>query len=130
MTPTPSRVAFTPTAVEGGASAAGCVVTPDRLELVKDSGPSVVIPCETIARYGRPVALQRLLHRSKLRRRWVPVGERDWCQPEGQQFFRFFTDPPLVLTLPEDRHLGYGDTLFARITAVLAEGGFSTYDLG
>ena len=129
MTPTARSVVFTPTAVEGIASVTSCVVTPERLELIRDHEPPVIIPFETIARYRRPVALQRLLHRARVLRTLVPVGERDWCQPDGQPFFRFFTDPPLVLRLSEDRHLGYGHTLFARLQAVLVQGGFSTYDL-
>lgn len=129
MKPASPSVEFTPVAVDGVERVASCLVMPERLQLTLTDGGRVDVMFEGIARFPRPERLWRALHRLGLRRARVPVGERDWCQPEGRQFFRFFTKPPLVLYLPEDRHLGYGSTVFARIQETLARGGFGTHDL-
>src|SRR5262249_7364910 len=71
------------------------------------------------------------LARRGWRRRWLPVGERDWFHPPSERFFRFYTEPPVVVYLPdEDPSLDGCSSLFGRIRGLIRVGGFQTWDLG
>jgi hypothetical protein len=124
-----AAVEFAPVAVEGASGVTSCRITPEAVFLGHGEAELRRVQLESIARYRSPAAWWRLIHRLGLSRRPRPVGERDWCQPEGHQFFRFFTDPPLVIYLPAQPDAPYGETLFARIRETLWRGGFCTDDL-
>jgi hypothetical protein len=121
-------VEFTPVAVEGASGVTTCRITPDEVVLGRGHSQPIRVPLESIAEY-RWRAWSRMTKRLGLGGKLHPVGERDWCQPEGRPFYRFFTQPPLVVYLPAAPRASYGDTLFARINETLSMGGFSTHDL-
>ncbi len=102
---------------------------PDRLELVSE-GRVVTVIFDAIAEWPWPRALRRLLGRVGLRPRFLPVGERDWFHGPRDRFVRFFTTPPLVVYMPDERGVEYEHTCFRRLQDVIALGGFTTYDLG
>lgn len=63
--------------------------------------------------------------------RWLPVADRDWFHPPANRFFRFYSDPPLVIYMPTDEAAGpYADTYFVGIRQIIHFGGFHTFDLG
>lgn len=63
--------------------------------------------------------------------RGLSVGDRDWFHPPSRRFFRFFTDPPITIYMPDEpRETNYGDTLVRRVQDVMSLGGFTTFDLG
>jgi hypothetical protein len=127
--PTPP-LRFIPSRVEGLSAVTEAAVYPDRLEL-HTSGGWVIYRFEEIARWPWPAALWRRLARLGWRPRWLPVGERDWFRPPRERFFRFDTEPPLVVYLPDEHpETEYNSTLFRRVQDVMRTGGFSTYDLG
>jgi len=65
------------------------------------------------------------------RSRWLSVGSRDWFHPPSNRFFRFRTQPPVVVYTPDEpREIAYGSTLFRRVQDVMLKGDFSTWDLG
>ena len=129
MTDGAAVVEFAPVAVEGVSGVTSCRITPETVVLGDGGTELRRVQLESIARYPSPVAWWKLIHRLGFSRRPRPVGERDWCLPEGKQFFRFFTDPPLVIYLPAQPDASYGETLFARIRETLWRGGFCTDDL-
>ena len=50
-----------------------------------------------------------------LRPDFLMVGERDWFHPPSERFFRFFTDPPVVVFMPDEQaDTEYGSTIFRR----------------
>lgn len=62
---------------------------------------------------------------------WPSVADRDWFHPPAERFFRFYTDPPITVFLPnEPRETSYRETTFRRVQDVLMVGGFTTFDLG
>ena len=59
------------------------------------------------------------------------VADRDWFHPPSGRFFRFFTEPPVTVYMPDEPpDTSYGQTMFRRVQDVLAAGGFGTFDLG
>ncbi len=123
-------VQFVPSRVDGLADVTEVAVYPDRLELVSE-GRQISVRLTDIAAWPRPAFLWRRLARLGWRPSWLPVGERDWFHPPSKRYFRFYTQPPIVIYLPDEpAETDYGSTLFRRIQAVLLEGGFNTWDLG
>lgn len=122
---------FVPSAVEGLQAVTEAVIFPDRLELLSE-GQWVIIRFLTIARWHRGGWLYRLLALLGFRVRGSPsIAARDWFHPPAERFFRFYTSPSLKLYMPDEpQELSYGETLFRRVQDVLAQGGFSTDDLG
>jgi hypothetical protein len=123
---------FVPSAVEGLPSVTVVVIFPDRIEFFSD-GHCVVIRYLDIARWhGWGGWFYRRLGRLGWRvRGWPSIGDRDWFHPPSGRFFRFFTEPPITVYMPdESRSIEYGQTMFRRLQNVLAAGGFCTYDLG
>jgi hypothetical protein len=122
---------FVPSAVEGLPAVTEVAVFPDRLELLSE-GKWVVIRFLDIARWYRRGWLYRPLARLGLGvRGWPSVADRDWFHPPAARFFRFFTQPPLTVYMPDEPpETSYGQTMFRRVQDVLAEGGFGTFDLG
>jgi hypothetical protein len=115
---------FVPSRVDGLPSVTEIAVFPDRLELLSE-GRWVVIRLDEIAAWPRPRWLWRLR-----RPCFLPVGERNWFRAPPDRFFRFFTGPPITVYMPDKKGVEYGATCFRRLQDVLAEGGFTTYDLG
>ena len=118
---------FAPVRVEGATGVLEVAVWPDRIELLSGLGGRVVRLVD-IARFPRPRFVWRLAFRLGLRPKWLPVGERDWCKPRGQQYFRFYTSPPLTVFVPASEVEEYGSSVFRRIQEVLRSGGFHTVD--
>lgn len=58
------------------------------------------------------------------------VADRDWFHPPQNRFFRFYTDPPMTVYMPSNETVGYEDSFFFRIQAVIGCGGYETFDLG
>jgi hypothetical protein len=120
---------FTPSRVDGLRGVTEVAVYPDRLELLAE-GRWVSFRFAEIAAWPRPRLLWKWLSRLGRPVR-LPVGERDWFHPPAERFFRFFTEPPIVVYLPDEPEgTDYGRTLFRRVQDVMEEGGFWTYDLG
>jgi hypothetical protein len=121
---------FIPSRVEGLPGVTEAAVYPDRLELLS-GGRWVSFPFADIARWPRPAWLWRRLARLGWRPRWLPVGQRDWFHPPSERFFRFYTQPPIVVYMADEPwDTDYGSTLFRRVQDVMLEGGFNTWDLG
>jgi hypothetical protein len=122
---------FVPSAVQGLPTVTEMAVFPDRLELLS-AGVLVDIRFLKIARWYRLGWLYRPLARLGLGVRGRPsVADRDWFHPPSERFFRFFTEPPLTVYLPDEPpDTSYGQTMFRRVQSVMAVGGFSTFDLG
>jgi hypothetical protein len=121
---------FVPSRVEGLADVTDVTVYPDRLEFVS-RGRQVSFRLADIAVWPRPAFLWRRLGRLGWRPHWLPVGERDWFHPPSERFFRFYTEPRIIVYMPDEpEETDYGSTLFQRVQDVLREGGFNTWDLG
>lgn len=121
---------FVPSRVEGLLDVTEVVVRRGQLELLS-SGTWIVIRFADIAEWPRPRWLWRVLARFGRPPSWLPVGERDWFHPPPDRFIRFFSNPRIVVYMaaePED--VNYAETLFYRVKAVMARGGFTTWDLG
>jgi hypothetical protein len=121
---------FVPSAVDGLSAVTEVAVFSDRLELLSE-GKWVVVHFLDIARWYRRKWLYAPLARLGWVRGWPSVGDRDWFHPPAGRFFRFFTEPPLTVYMPDEpADTSYGQTLFRRIQDVMAAGGYRTCDLG
>lgn len=122
---------FVPSAVEGLPDVTEVVVHPDRLELLS-AGEWVVIRFVEIARWYRSEWLYRSMIRLGLGvRGWPSVADRDWFHPPAERFFRFYTDPPITVFMPDEPpELRYGENTFRKVQDKLGHGGFGTFDLG
>jgi hypothetical protein len=121
---------FVPSRVEGLPSVTEATVFPDRLELLS-AGERVVIRFFDIARWHCCGWLYRPLACLGWMRGGPMVADRNWFHPPSGRFFRFFTDPPVTVYMPDEpAGTSYGQTLFRRVQDVLAAGGFHTFDLG
>jgi len=58
------------------------------------------------------------------------VADRDWFQAPPDRYFRFYTDPPMTVYMPEDDTLNYEESVFFRVQAVILAGGYESYDVG
>ena len=115
---------FVPSRVEGLPDVSEVAIYPDRLEL-QSAGKWVVFRFTDLARWPRPAWLRRLLFRAGWRPRWLPVADRDWFHLPRDRFFAFYTRPPVIVYLTDDDPgVGYDETLFRRIQAVIGAGGF------
>jgi hypothetical protein len=125
-----SHLRFVPSRVDGVASVTEAAVFPDRLELLSE-GKWVVIRFLDTARWYRHAWLYRPLAWLGWVGGYPSVADRDWFHPPRDRFFRFYTNPPITLYMPDElASLSYGETMFRRVQNVLTVGGFSTFDLG
>jgi hypothetical protein len=121
---------FAPSRVEGLSSVTKVTVFPDRLELLSD-GQRIAIRFLDISRWYRNGWLWRPLARLGWIRERPCVADRDWFHPPSGRFFKFYTEPPLVVYMPDEpADIGYEQTMFRRVQDVIGLGGFRTYDLG
>lgn len=66
-----------------------------------------------------------------IRRRPMCIADRDWFHAPPDRFFRFYTTPPLTISMPVDDAQDWESSCFARIESIIhAEGRFTTADLG
>jgi hypothetical protein len=125
-----SPFVFVPSRVEGLNQVLRATIYPDRLELQSDQGTKVIRFAE-IAQWPLPHWLWKLLFPLGIRPKWLPVADRDWFHAPADRFFRFNSDPPIVVFMPHDEPRDtYAETCFVRIQQVIAAGGFHTSDLG
>ena len=128
MTP---NLRFIPSRMEGLSSVNEVAVFADRIELSCEVGEVVTHRFADIARWPRPRALWRLLHRLGIGPKCPPVADRDWFHAPTEMFFEFYTEPRMRVFMPiEETKEPYGASHFARLQGVLAAGGFQTVDLG
>ena len=121
---------FVPSNVEGLPYVTEVAVFPDRLELLS-AGQWVVIRFLDIARWYRRGWLYRPLARLGWISGYPSVGDRDWFHPPSGRFFRFFTEPPVTVYMPDEpAETSYSQTIFRRVQDVMGPGGFGTNDLG
>lgn len=130
-TPSKDTVRFVPTTVEGLPSVAEVVVFSNRLELLSE-GNWVVIRFIDIARWYRRGWLYRPLAWLGMGvRGWPSVADRDWFHPPSGRLFRFYSVPQATIYLPDEPpDTSYGHTIFRQVQDVMAQGGYSTFDLG
>jgi hypothetical protein len=121
-------VPFCPSRVEGLPAVSEVVVFPDRMALVSDGRP-VIVRFADIARWPRPRWLARL-GKWLGRRPWLPVADRDFFHAPPDRFFRFDTNPRLVVYMPVADSDSRSASCFAAVQNVLGAGGFDTFDLG
>jgi hypothetical protein len=123
-------IGFTPSRAEGWPDVSEVIFYPDHLEVCTE-GRWVKVHFEAIGRRpeGRLVsALKRFAGRKPAP---AMVGEKDWFHAPPERWMRFFTSPPLTISMPADEITGpYGETYFYRIQDVLATGGYWLNDLG
>ena len=128
MSEVPRSVQFTPSRVEGLPAVSGVIVFSDRMELTSE-GRLVTVRFAGIAKWPRPRWLARL--RKRLGRgMWLPVADRDFFHAPPDRFFRFYTDPPVVVYIPVEDSYSPHAGCFAAVKQVLGAGGFDTFDLG
>jgi hypothetical protein len=121
---------FVPSRVDGLPTVVDATLYPDRLEL-RSANDCLVLWFDEIAQWPRPARLWRMLSKIRIRAKWLPVGERDWFHPPRDRYFRFFTNPPITVYMPEEpASTGYESTVFVRAQEVMRRGGFATFDLG
>ncbi|MDF1816766.1 MAG: hypothetical protein P1V20_31475 [Verrucomicrobiales bacterium] len=122
-------IAFSPAGVEGVQAVTEVVIHFDRVVFHgKNNSEQQFLFCEM--NNGRS---------SKIRPWWksfLPkpeggiVGEREFCKPPGEQYFRWFTSPQITTYTPPDADdVSYDQTLFYRIHEVMSQGPFRTLDL-
>lgn len=123
---------FVPSAVDGLSSVSEVILFSDRLEALSEDR-LVVIRFLDIARWYR---IGGYFHRLFARwgwgvYGWPSVADRDWFHPPAERFFRFFTNPPITIYLPdESSETPYAQTIFRRVQDIIALDGFGTQDLG
>src|SRR4051794_33709197 len=106
---------FVPSSVEGLPDVTEAAVFPDRLEL-PSAGDWVVIRFRDIARWYRRGWLYRPLARLGCVRGYPSVADRDWFHPPPGRFFRFYTEPPITVYMPDEpADLGHRQTMFRRV---------------
>jgi hypothetical protein len=128
--PVPPGLRFVPSRVEGLADVDEVLVYPDRLELGIRGGRKVVRFAD-IARWPQPAWLWKRLFAIGIRPRWLPVADRDWCHAPAERFFRFYTDPPLVLCMPASEPANRAEgTCFDQLRVIVHSSGYHTFDLG
>lgn len=121
---------FVPSRVEGLPSVTEVALLPDRLKLLS-AGATVVVRFADIARWQRGGWLMRPLARLGWVRGSPAVADRDWFHPPSGRFFRFYTDPPVTVYMPDEpADTTDGQTLFRRVQEAIAAGGYGTFDLG
>jgi hypothetical protein len=121
-------IRFVPSRVEGTSPVDEVAVHPNRLELVRQAERAVIRYVD-IARWPRPRLFWNLAFLIGCKLRWLPVADRDFQRP-GERFFRFYTNPPIVIFMPHDEKPGpYPQTWFFRIRQTIETGGFHTFDL-
>ena len=121
---------FSPSKVEGLPCVTEVAVFPGRIELLT-AGSWSVIRFVDIAQWHRLGWLYRPLAHLGWICGFPSVADRDWFHPPSGRFFRFYTQPPVTVYMPDESdELSYGQTLFVRIQSVIQSGGFSTSDLG
>jgi len=118
-----------PSRVDGLAGVTEVIVRPARIEL-RSGGRWVVVRLANIARWPGPARVRRLLARIGWHPRPVMVVDRSWSGPPPGRFFRFYTDPMMVVCMPADEPSGLGGSCFARVQEVMRAGGFHTCPLG
>ena len=130
-TATENSLRFVPSAVAGLPAVTEVFVFPDRLELLSE-GKRIVIRFLDIARWYRRGWLWYPLARLGCGiHGWPSVADRDWFHPPAGRFFRFYTEPAITVFMPDEpSDIQFGDTIFQRLKAVIAIGGFGTFDLG
>ncbi len=131
MTGTKTSLRFVPSDVEGLAAVTEVAVFPDRLELLSEA-KWVVIRFLDIAKWYRRGWLYRSLARLGWSvRDWPSVADRDWFHPPAGRYFKFYSEPPVTVFMPDESQvLGYDETMFRQVQSVIALGGFATFDLG
>jgi hypothetical protein len=122
---------FVPSPVEGLPVVTAATLFTDRLELLTE-GKWVIIRFLDIACWYRCGWFFRPLARLGFGVCGRPsVADRDWFHPPPGRFFRFYTEPPITIYMPDEpRETSYGETMFRRVQDEMAEGGFGTVDLG
>jgi hypothetical protein len=128
MSEVPRSVQFTPSRVEGLPAVSEVIVFPDRMELACE-GRLVTVRFAEIAKWPRPRWLAPLRKRVG-RPMWLPVADRDFFHAPPDRFFRFYTNPPLVVYMPVGDSYSPQASCFAAVKQVLGAGGFDTFDLG
>ncbi|HVX63291.1 MAG TPA: hypothetical protein VHC19_21900 [Pirellulales bacterium] len=123
-------LSFTPSRFEGLPEVTKVAVYPDHLELLS-AGAWIVIRFVDIAAWRRPAFLWRWLARLGWRPHWLLVGQRNWFNAPAERFFRFNTQPRIVIYMPDEpAGTNYANTLFRRVQDIMLAGGFYTWDLG
>lgn len=118
-----------PSRVEGVTGVIEAVVNPDRLTFLCDDR-QVVVKFEDIAKWPRPHKMHKIFARFGWSPRWLPIADRDWFHGPPDRYFRFYTDPPIIVYMPDESGVEYSETCFRKIQDVITRGGFSTFDLG
>ncbi|MCL4853945.1 MAG: hypothetical protein KJZ78_21505 [Bryobacteraceae bacterium] len=122
-------VRFAPSRADGLADVREVVVRPDRLE-VNAGGVWMTFLFSAIGRRQEPAIVSFL--KALVGKDPAPriVGERDWCRPPKERFFRWYTDPTLTVFMPDDEGQAYDSSYFPRIHRVLWAGKrYGTFDL-
>jgi hypothetical protein len=124
-----TQLHFVPSRVEGLPDVTEAVIRPDQLELCS-GGRWMIFRFTDIAEWPRPIWYWRLRYRLGFPPSWLPVADRDWFHAPPERFFRFFTDPTIIVYMPVDEPREHSLSNFYRVQEVLRVGGFATFDLG
>jgi hypothetical protein len=128
MTAQSREIRFRPSRTEGREGVLEVAVSPDRLKLVTADGVETIRFFE-IAVWPRPQLFWKAVAALGIKPRWLPVADREF-NGSAKSFFRFYTDPPLVIFMPANEKPGpYAETWFVRIRELIHSGGFHTFDL-
>ncbi len=84
----------------------------------------------SIARSQEPRWIALL--RRALRRRPTPrlVADRDWFKAPHDRSLTLYTEPPLLICMPDDEPVDHEESYFWRLQQVIRSGGYDTCDGG
>ena len=120
---------FVPSRVDGLPNVTEAVIHRDRLELLTDATWMAYPFAEMTESSWCGKQWRRLRQLMGWRTGAQYIGERDYCHPPAERFFRFFTKPRITVYLVDESVEGYAATFFFRVSSTIQDGGFATYDL-
>jgi hypothetical protein len=126
--PDRSPVRFVPSRVEGPPDVSEVAVFPDRVE-IHCAGTWRALRFQDFARWPVPGWWWRFLFSMGIRKRLVPIADRDWCRAPRDRFFSFYTVPRIVVYMPEHESEDYGQSVFFRVKEAVESAGFGSVDL-
>lgn len=125
----PFKITFIPSRVDGLAEVSSVTVWPFRLDLETADGTHE-FSFKVMGKIQESGIMRWMKGFFGEEPRGMLVADRDWFHPPQDRFFRFYTDPPITIYMPADEVVGYEESVFFRVQAVIRSGGYETFDLG
>ncbi|PQO38718.1 hypothetical protein C5Y96_02220 [Blastopirellula marina] len=123
------KITFTPSRVEWFTDVTSVTVWPTGLQVETPDGTQS-FRFEEIGKIQESGIMRFMRKLGGAKPFGMLVADRDWFHPPQDRFFRFYTDPPMKVYMPSDDTVGYEESVFFRVQAVIRCGGYETFDLG